>query len=432
MGKDQGLRLKFQKISGTIQRNKYISSISNGLALTMPVLLGGAVFSLIDSVNIPAYQSFLRSTGLKTLTGIPALVSTNLISLYAVFAIAYALAKQFNKDGFPAGILSLMSFLIVTPMVTTGEGYATVTNLPLTWLGAPGFFVAMFVAIFISRLYVLILDKNFYIKMPKGVPPTIEKSFAAVVPGIIAIMLMLCVRGIFEATSFGDIHTFVFTLLQVPLTKLGSSWWAFLICILATSMFWFVGVHGSMVVGSVMAPIWTTLGLENLAAFQKGVELPHLIAPGSSLMIYGFLGGSGATIGLSIAMLYAKSKRYKTLGKLAILPGILGINEPLMFGLPVVLNTKLLFPLVVAPLVNSALSIIATAVGILPRLRSIGVPMGTPIGISGFIEGGWRVAVFQLVLVVISFLIYYPFFKIIDKEAYNQELASEDKTTTEQ
>ncbi|NRG33069.1 PTS sugar transporter subunit IIC [Niallia circulans] len=423
MEKGQDIRIKLQKLSGTIQKNKYMSSISNGLAATMPALIGGAIFSLIDSLNISAYQSFLTATGLKSLTGIPALVTTNVISIYVVFSIAYTMAKQFKKDGFPAGLIALMSFLTITPM---GVMEDQSTGIGLDWLGAPGLFVAMIIALLVGRIYVLILDKDLYIKLPKGVPPTIEKSFAAIVPGLVIITIMLTIRGLFSATSYEHIHNFIFKIVQTPLTGLGGSWIAFLICVLAISFFFFLGVHGPLVVYSVMAAIWTPLQLENLAAFQSGSELPNLIVPSASLMVYAAIGGSGATIGLAVAMLYAKSKRYKTLGRLTIIPGLFGINEPLIFGMPIVLNTRLLVPFISVPLISSILSIIATNIGILPPLRGIS-PMGTPIIVSGFIDGGWRVAIFQALLTILSFVMYYPFFKRVDNIAYSDEIETDNK-----
>lgn len=422
MEKNQTMREKMQRVASKIQSNKYMSSISNGLAATMPLLLGGAIFSLIDNINIPVYQNFLISTGLKTLTGIPASVTTNFIAIYAAFSIAYSLAVQFKKDGFPAGLMAIMSFFIVTPMgVMENKGMGIST----AWLGAQGLFVAIILAVGVSRLYVLMIEKKFYIKMPKGVPPTIEKAFAAIAPAFVVILIMLFIRGTIASTPFGDIHKFIFYWVQLPLTKLGGSWWAYLICTAMMSILWFLGLHGPMVVGSVMTPIWATLRLENLAAFQSGTEIPNIIAGGSFLSVYTTVGGSGATIGLAIALVYARSKRYKTLGRLSIIPSLLGVNEPLMFGLPMVLNTRLLIPLVCAPLATTGLAIIATAVGILPKLRGVGIPTGTPVVINGFIEGGWRVAAFQIVLIVISFLIYYPFFKKADADALKLESSAE-------
>ncbi|HAE60980.1 MAG TPA: PTS sugar transporter subunit IIC [Eubacteriaceae bacterium] len=425
----QNFRMKIQKFSGKIQSNKFLGSISNGLMLTMSVLIIGSIFTLLDSINITAYQEFLQSTGLKSILSIPPSVTVSLISLYAVATISYSLAGKYNKDGLTAALISMMSFLLLTPMGLMEDGMST--GIGTRWLGAPGFFVAVIIALLVSRLYVLIVDKEIYIKMPKGVPPTVEKSFASIVPGIIIATIMLALRGIFQTTDYGNVHSFIYSILQVPLTNLGGSWWAFLATTLIGSLLWGIGIHGTMIVYSVMAPIWTTLRLENLSAYQAGLELPHLAPGGVFQATYITIGGSGATIGLAIAMLYATSKRYKTLGKLAILPSFLGINEPIMFGFPVVLNPRLLIPLIAVPFINVSLALGLTAVGILPRLAGIGSPLGTPMFINGFIEGGWRVAVFQVILVLISFAIYYPFFKKIDVEAYNEEINAENAKESE-
>lgn len=424
----QNFRLKVQKASGAIQSNKYLGSISNGLMLTMSVTIIGSMFTLLDSVNIPAYQSLLTSTGLKAIIGLPATVTVGLISLYAVATIAYSLAQKYGKDGLTAALLALMSFLLLTPMAPMADKS---TGIGTRWLGSPGFFVAMIVALSISRLYVLIVDKKIYIKMPKGVPPTVEKAFASIVPGLIITAIILLLRGVFSTTSYGNIHSFIYAFLQVPLTALGGSWWAFIITTIAGSILWGLGIHGTMLVYSVMAPIWSTLRLENLAAYQAGAELPYLAPGGVFQATYITIGGSGATIGLAIALVFAASKRYRTLGKLAILPSFLGINEPIMFGFPVVLNPRLLIPLILAPLTNVILALSLTAAGILPRLRGIGSPLGTPILINGFIEGGWRIPAFQVLLIGISFAIYYPFFKKLDMEALAEEKKIEDADVTE-
>lgn len=428
MKNGQDLRIKAQKIASVIQRNKYINSISNGLASTLPILLGGAIFTLINTINIPAYQSFLESTNLKTLTSIPPAITIDILSLYGVFAIAYVCATQFKKDGFSAGIVALMSFLIVTPTGLLDDGVTRA--LSFQWLGATGLFVAIIIGILVGRINVLIIDKGFYIRMPKGVPPTIEKSFAALTPAFVIIFLMLIIRGVFAATSYGNIHEFIYTMVQAPLVSLGGSWWAYLIVVVAMSVLWFFGIHGAIVVMGVVMPIWTGLGLENLAAFQAGEELPHKIPGGSFFMVYTALGGSGATIGLIIALLAAKSKRYKTLGKLAVAPGIANINEPIIFGLPMVLNARLLIPLIFTPVVVSVIAMLATFSGLVPPLRGIGVPLGTPIFINGFLEGGWRVPILQAVLIFVSLIMYYPFFKKLDKEAYELEQSYETKTTS--
>jgi len=427
-------RERIQKVSSAIQKNRYVSAISNGLVATLPALIVGAIFTLIDTINIGPWQTFLYNTGLKEFTGLPLNVTTNIISIYAVIGIAYAFAKSFgkDKDAFSPAIVALMSFFIVTPITVLDAGWTTVNAFEFTWLGSQGLFVAIIMALLMARLFIFISDKGWYIKMPKGVPPTIEKSFAAIVPGLITITVALIVAAIFANTNFGHLHEFMFSLVQRPLTNLGGTWWAYLIGVAAMSIFWFFGVHGTMVIISIMIPMWMAAGAENLAAFQAGYEtLPNMIPGLSFLVVYTNIGGAMAAFGLPVLMLIAKSKRHKTLGKLSILPAIFGINEPVIFGTPLVLNFKYLIPVIVAPVVISGLAIIATYTGIVPPLRGTGVPLGTPIFISGFLEGGIRVAILQLILAVVSIAIYLPFFRSADVEAAAAEEAAAEVAVAE-
>lgn len=415
-------RVKIQKISSSIQKNIYISAISNGLMSLMPILILGAIFSLIHALKIDAYQQFLETTGLKNYTSLPTSVTTDIIALYAVFAIAYNFATQRKQQGYSAGILALMAFLLVTPKGLLDDG--TTKAFSYSWLGAKGLFVAIIIALLVGKVYTFVLEKKFYIKMPKGVPPTVEKSFAALTPGFLIAIAVLIISAIFAATPYENMHEFVFSIIQTPLTSLGGTWWAMLICVFIIHLLWFFGVHGTLVVYSVVGPIWVTLGLENLAAFQQGTEGVNIV--GSPFFpVYVLVGGAGATLGLIIAMLSAKSQRYKTLGRLAIIPSLIGVNEPVIFGLPMVLNLRLMLPFILTPLITSGLAILLTAIGILPVLNGVQVPLGIPILFNGWMTGGWRVAAFQLVLIAISFAVYYPFFRKADTEAYQQEIEAE-------
>ncbi|MNW28947.1 Lichenan permease IIC component [compost metagenome] len=417
-------RVKIQRISTKIQKNPYISAISNGLMALMPILILGAIFSLLNALQLQPYQHFLESTGLKNYTSVPATVTTDLIALYAVFSIAYNFAQQHKQQGFSAGILALMSFWLVTPKGLLEDG--ATKAIGYSWLGAKGLFVAIIVALIVGKVYTTVLEKKFYIKMPKGVPPTVEKSFAALTPGFIVAFIMLILTAIFAATPFGNMHDFVFSTIQVPLTSLGGTWWAMIICVFVIHLLWFFGVHGTLVVYSVVGPIWVALGLENLAAYQAGVPGTHII--GSPFFpVYVLVGGAGATLGLVIAMLFAKSKRYKTLGRLAFVPSLIGVNEPLIFGMPLVLNIRFLIPFILTPLITSGTAILLTSLGILPVLNGVQVPLGIPILFNGWMTGGWRVSVFQLLLITTSCAMYYPFFKKADAEALAQEIEAERK-----
>lgn len=155
---------------------------------------------------------------------------------------------------------------------------------------------------------------------------------------------MLIVKAIFNVTPWGSVHAVIYTFLQTPLQNLGGSIWALLLAMFVVHLLWLFGIHGMLVVLSVMMPIWISLDLQNLEAYQAGEPLPNIVGL-AFVMVYILLGGSGATLGLNLLMLFrAKSQRFKTLGKLAIPAGICGINEPILFGTPIILNPIMAIP----------------------------------------------------------------------------------------
>jgi len=192
-----------------------------------------------------------------------------------------------------------------------------------------------------------------------------------------------------------------------------------LIAVIAGHLLWIFGIHGTMVVYSVFIAIWTPLGVENLAAFNAGLPIPHLVT--GSLFFQAVAMGSGATLGLALAMLKAKSERYRTIGKLAVVPNALGINEPVIFGLPVVMNPILAIPFMLTPAIIITAAYFLMITGILNPLPGIATPLGTPIIVAGLIGGGWKWAIFQALTIVLSYVMYKPFFNIMDKKAFEEE-----------
>jgi PTS system, lactose/cellobiose family IIC component len=418
----------FGKVAGTLQSSKPMSAISQAFMSQMCIMIAGSIFTLIDSIPIAAYQAFLTNTGLKTATSLPIQITTNLISLYLAYSMGSKMAEQYGKEGYSAGLISLASFMLLLPFQVINE-YGQ-TAIPTRYLGAAGMFVAMIVGLVTARIYVLILDRKWYIRMPAGVPPFVERSFSAIVPSIIIFTLILIVRMIFDGTSYGSIFPFIYGLIQQPLSGFaGTSIPSAVFMVFIAHLLWFFGLHGSMIVFSILSPIMAPLAIENLVAFQAGLPIPNMITSGTLMNFYSVMGGSGATIGLVVAMLRAKSKRYKTLGRLGILPGFLGVNEPIIFGTPIILNFKMLVPFVLLPTSFALLGLLGTAAGIFPYHNGISTPLGTPVVVAGFMVGGWRVALFQAVASVVSYFAYLPFFKKIDAEAYEEEQSLEASET---
>lgn len=409
---------KLQKLTNILKRNKYINAISDGLIALFPILMIGAFFTIFNGLAWQPWVDFMAQTGLKAIVNLPVQLTTNMIAVYSSFSIAYKFAESHNKDGFTAGFISLISFLVVTPLTTFDNG---VIALTFSWTGAGGLFVSFFIALFISRIYVFLIDKNFVIKMPKGVPPTTAKAFAGLIPMLVIIFIDLAICFGFKATSFESIHNFVYNILQIPLSNLGNTFLVFLLLKFLTNVLWMFGIHGGLVMYSIAVPLWLSMDYANMAAYAEGNTLPYILGYAFGMLYFQF-SGTGNTIGLNLLMLKAKSKRFRTLGKLALPAGLCGVNEPIIFGTPIVMNPMLVIPFIVCPLISGILAYILTVVGILPHLNGVFM-FGVPFGLSGFLAGGWRVAFFQVaILVPLSLVCYYPFFKKMDATAYEEEL----------
>ena len=258
--------------------------------------------------------------------------------------------------------------------------------------------------------------------MPEGVPPMVSQSFSSLIPMVVIGTIFLIIGYLFSLTSFGSVHSLIYTFIATPLQKVGGSFGGMVVFTIALHLLWFFGIHGGNVVNSITNPFLIPLALENLAVYQAG-GTPENIYSAAFKNTYQF-GGSGMTIALVLMMVFlAKSERFKTLGKLALPANIFYINEPVVFGTPIVLNTTLIIPFVLAPLITQMLAYGLTVIGILPVLIGYQIPWSMPPIISGFIQGGWQVALFQVFSIFLTFAIYYPFFKIVDKQACLEESA---------
>ncbi|WP_042221685.1 PTS sugar transporter subunit IIC [Oceanobacillus manasiensis] len=420
--RSEAFQAKLQRVSGKIGENRYLKSVSEGLLLALPVIIIGALSTLIANINITAYQDFITETGLKGVLNLPAQVTISLIALYAVFCIAYKLTTFYKQDGVVAGIIALISFFVLTPFLVVDDA----TTIPVEFLGAQGLFVAIIVGLLSARLYVFIVESGWAIKMPPGVPPTVEKTFAGLVPGILIVILFTIISGLFKLTSFESAHEFVYSFVQAPLQNIGGGFWSMIVLILVVHTLWLFGIHGTLAILPILYGVWIPLGLENLDAIAAG-NAPENIVNTGFLAIAIIIGGAGATLSLSILLtFFAKSKRYKTLGKLAIVPGIFNINEPMIFGLPIVLNPYLAIPFILAPLVNGIISYTLMNLGVFPLVNGLHMPVGTPVFVNSILAGSVMLILLQAILIVINIFIYWPFFKIIDKKALDEETTTAD------
>jgi len=412
-----------QKISG----NRYLSAVKEGFFGAMPILIVGSMFLLFTSLPFNGYSEFMArifSENWMDFFYIPYQVSYKLMTLFVVVGMARSLAHYYKIDSRAAITLAFVGIFILTPIVVTAD---KVKGFPIDNLSASGLLLCIISTCLAVEILRFCLQKGWTIKMPDSVPESISRSFASVIPAFFVFLIFNIIRTVFKLTAFGDAQTFIFQTLQKPLQALGSTLPATVIILFVEAVIWCFGIHGSSIVSSVMNPIWYSLSAENAAAFEAGLALPNIV---NYQFIAHFvkIGGAAATLGLALACVFrSRSNQYKTLGRLAIVPSIFNINEPLIFGVPIVLNPLMMIPFVLSNVTVGIVTYMAMATGLCPIINGLNLPYTVPAVISGFILCGWRGAALQIVLIIISVAIYLPFFNMIDKQAYALEQEAEQK-----
>ena len=415
------LEEKLVPVAAWIAENKYVNGIRRAFIMMMPLLMIGSIFLMITAFPLPAYQRGMASLlgeNWKDIFDIPVSATFNLIALFVSFLVAQQLAKQFELDSIAVGLLSLASFLILTPLGNTSEFGQVIT---FTWLGSKGMFVAMVIGVVTVKIFHFFVKKDILVKMPDGVPPEVIKSFEALIPGTVILATALLLRVGMEHTSYGTIHDFVYKMLALPLRALGTSYIGSILTVFAISILWSVGINSGSMVNGFVRPFWLENQAENIAALQAGQPLPHVITEQFFDMIW--MGGAGVTLSLLLAIvIFAKSKHIKSVGAIGIVPGIFNINEPVLFGLPIILNPIMLIPFNIVPIVMVTTQYIAMNIGLVSKPLGVAFPWPTPAVISGFITvGDFSGALIQIANLIIGAMIYLPFLRIIDKASKKEE-----------
>lgn len=415
------LEEKLVPVAAWIAENKYVNGIRRAFIMMMPLLMIGSLFLMITAFPLPAYQRGMASLlgeNWKDIFDIPVSATFNLIALFVAFLVAQQLAKQFELDSIAVGLLSLASFLILTPLGNTSEFGQVIT---FTWLGSKGMFVAMVIGVVTVKIFHFFVKRDILVKMPDGVPPEVIKSFEALIPGTVILATALLLKVGMEHTSYGTIHDFVYKMLALPLRALGTSYIGSILTVFAISILWSVGINSGSMVNGFVRPFWLENQAENIAALQAGQPLPHVITEQFFDMIW--MGGAGVTLSLLLAIvIFAKSKHIKSVGAIGIVPGIFNINEPVLFGLPIILNPIMLIPFNIVPIVMVTTQYIAMNIGLVSKPLGVAFPWPTPAVISGFITvGDLSGALIQIVNLIIGAMIYLPFLRIIDKASKKEE-----------
>lgn len=407
---------KLLPVANKLASNRYLSILRDAFMLVFPLTMFGSIVVVI--CNLPFLNDEMKAL-LNELLGSGQSATMSIMTVFVTFGIGYYLSKSYDVEGIFGGAISFVSFLILTPFfVTSDSGETILSVLSLDRLGAKGMFLGMIVSFIAAEIYSRTSRKGWQIKMPDSVPPAVAKSFAALIPAILTLSTFTAINAIVTVGLNTNLHDVIYNIIQVPLVGLGSSIWATLLAIFFIQFLWFFGLHGQILVNSVMDPVWNTLMFENLEAYKAGEHLPHIITKPLMEVFTVGLGGSGMTLAVVIIMaFFLRKKQYRDVGRLALGAGIFNVNEPVIFGLPIVLNATILIPWVIAPIIVTAFNYFVMAIGIVPAPTGVSVPWTVPIFFSGIIAtNSLAGGLLQIVDFILVGFIWYPFLRMLDKQ----------------
>ena len=413
---------KMVPIATKIGDNKYLLSLRDGFMMAFPATMFASIMIIIQ--NLPTTFGFAKflpdavNTFFNDFFGPVGNATMSISAIFIVFGIGYHLAKYYEQPQVFAGAISLSSFIMLLPF---GQDDSMGSFIPVSKLGAEGMFVGIFTAFVATEIYCRIGRRGVTTKMPDSVPPMIAQSFVAIIPGAVPLFIFNIIRYGFTFTTWGNAVDFIYEMLQKPLMGLGGTLPAVLVAVFFTQLFWWFGIHGTLLINAIIDPIMSALALENYEAYLSGAEeLPHII----NTTFMGVFVNQGMQLGIAIAMAFfvAKSIRMKTTMQTVMAPSIFNVSEPLTFGLPIVLNPLAFIPWILAPLASTTISYFAISIGLVPRPIGATVVWTTPVLLSGWLgTGSIAGALLQVVTVVVMTLIWVPFLMVMDKEYQKEE-----------
>lgn len=412
--------------------------VAAGMA-SIPFTIVGSAFLVLSVIPQAFNLQFIVDLWANSFDKIQALYllaykcTMGILSLYFAIVIGYEYTKIYveeeglNLNPLNGGLLAVFAYFLTIPELTYSKGVIsavtgkttiggwTAGGDSLTRLSTSGMFTAILMSILAVQLYRLCVQKNWVIKMPEAVPEGVARSFTALIPGFVIAFAVLFINGIF--ILFG---TDIYKVIAIPfafVSHITNTWLGIVVIYLLVHALWIVGIHGANIVMGLVSPIL-------LANMAQNVDGKFIAYAGEFTNSYVTIGGSGATLLLCFYIAFrAKSDQLRMLGKAAMGPAIFNINEPLIFGLPIVYNPMLTIPFILAPIVSASIGYWSVQLGLAGKAIAQ-TPWPTPIGLGAYVGSGGNIGAFVVALVcaLAAFVIWYPFIKMYDSKLYKEEM----------
>lgn len=438
-------------------RDGFIATLAVNLTGAMCVLFNGVIFKPDSMLGKAMADNAGYQEGVQAFFGtylIPVMgriwwATLAIISIFLVVSISYSLAKSYEVDGCAAAITAIAAFFAVMPegndiaggvvklmssdaadavAIPVAEGavatIGTWGQIPIGGFGSNQMFLAIIIALVSTEIFVKVTKAGWTFKMPEQVPPAVSKAFSAIIPAGLSIVFFAIIGVIFTNVVKTPFPAFINQMIQEPMVKLGQSPFAYIGMVAIAQVLWFFGLHGSNMIDPAMNTMYKPPLFENIENFKNGLPVEHTLTR-NFLDVYAMHGGSGATLGLLIAIyLFSKKQEEKELFKIAIAPGIFQINEPVIFGLPMVLNPLMFIPFLLVPVISLTFAYIMTDIGFAGKL-CVETPWVTPPILSAYLGtgGSWEAALVAAITFLFSIVAYIPFIIAGNKIAAKQEQA---------
>ncbi len=414
---------------------RYIIVIKNAFYALIPVIIAGAFGTLFgtmvfdSSTGLAQFAPLAWLADLKPIATALSYVTLSFLTIYVVFLMGLELGKLNEHEGYFPGIVAVMSYLVVNPTTyeaTNDEGLTMLVSnvLAKQYTDTKGLFLGMIIAIASVELYTrLTRCKALNFQMPDTVPPNVSRSFSSLFPGTLTVAIFSTIGFAFNKITGIYLYDAIYKIVQEPLMGIIQGLPGILLLMFIAQVFWVIGIHGNQMIKPIREPLLIAAITANADAFASGQALPNVITMPFWDMYMSF-GGSGCTLGLLIAvLLISKRDDMRAITKLSLPCAIFNINEPVIFGMPIMLNPILAIPFIITPLVTGTIGYFATVMGFAAK-AVVYIPWPTPPIISAWLAtaGDLGAVVTQLICIIVSILIYLPFVKISNK----QQLVSYD------
>lgn len=422
-----------------INSYKYIIAIKNAFTALIPVIITGAFATLFSNMVFDSTNGLAQIDALAFLEELKPIsqainyATMNMLTISAVFLIGLEIGNLNKENGYFPGLLAVISYITVNPTtleLLVNDKMQVVENvLSRNYTDTKGLFLGMFIAIASVELFTWLgRQDKLNIKMPDSVPPNVSRSFSALIPTILTITIIASAGFAILRITGMYLYDIIYTIVQAPLESVMQGLPGVLILMFVAQFFWVIGIHGNQMIKPIREPLLLASIAVNTDAFNAGKEIPNIINMPFWDM-YMNIGGSGVTIGLLFAIfIVGKRDDMKEIAKLSMGPSIFNINEPVIFGMPIMLNPILAIPFIVTPLVTGVIGYVATYIGFAGK-AVVMIPWTTPPFISAYLAtaGSLGAVVTQLICIIVSTLIYLPFVKISN----SRQLVEEPSHTVE-